>query len=582
MKSDRVLPDGLLFGVFLLAGMLALFHPTILSGFSLMQADPGDTRFNNYILEHGFQWISGNPFHASFWNPPMFYPATNTAAYSDILLGAAPPYWVFRLVGLPPDTAFQLWMLSMGILNFSVAFWVMRRELGLTAIASAGGAYLFAFAALRGNQMSHQQLLPQFLSMLAVFCLLRIFRYQRSAEGASPWRARGLIALLAASVVLQLYAGFYLGYFLCLGLSTWFGIALLFREGRSVIGGVVRRHAVTIVLSLVISLVPLTWMGYHYLEGQRHVGPRPWSEVRSMVPRTESWLDIGPGSWLYGWTRQYVSFSWVPVEGEHRLGLGLATLVITVIGLFRMSRGTWGLITLLTALVIGLVAFSYLRTIVPWWVVFKIVPGASAVRAVTRIALLLLIAFSFGLAFFLDSIRNQKIALALLLLVCLEQGITTQSYGKYVVRSEVNRLASHIPAQAGSFYYAPCFIRNGKARQWDQRSYKSQIDAIWAGLITRVPTVNGYSGNMPPEWSELYHLCIRSKSDEERIRAALERWLSTHGLDRSSVALIGNQDCCTGGIDMSNCMGKDGPSGILSDLSSERISRSSSRPGKER
>jgi hypothetical protein len=575
MKFDGIFADSLFFGMFLIAGMLALFHPTFLSGFSLMQADPGDTRFNNYILEHGFQWISGNPFHASFWNLPIFYPAPNTAAYSDILLGAAPPYWLFRLVAFPPDTAFQLWMLSMGILNFSAAFWVMRRELGLAALASAGGAYLFAFAALRGNQMGHQQLLPQFFSMLAVYCLLRIFRDQQSAEGVSPWKTRGLIALLATSVVLQLYAGFYLGYFLCLGLSTWFGVALLFREGRSVVGGVVRHHAVTIVLSLIISLVPLTWMGYHYFEVQKHVGPRPWSEVRTMVPRTESWLDIGPCSWLYGWTRQYVSFSWVPMEGEHRLGLGLATLVITVIGLFRMSRGTWGLVTLLTALVIGLVAFRYLGTITPWWVVFKIVPGASAVRAVTRIALLLLIAFSFGLAFFLDSIKNQKIALALLLLVCLEQGVTTQSYGKHVIRSEVNRLASHIPAEAGSFYYAPCFIRNGKARQWDQLSYKSQIDAMWAGLIVRVPTVNGYSGNMPPGWSELERLCIRSKSDEERIRAALDRWLKSYGVDRKSVALVGNPDCCTAGVRTSNCTGKDGSSTLLKAPSPGRMSRSS-------
>ncbi len=552
MKSDGILSNTLLFGLFLVVGLLAFFHPTILSGLSLIQTDPGDTRFNNYILEHGFRWLSGNPLHSSFWDPPIFYPAQNVAAFSDILLGAAPPYWLFRVIGLSADTAFQLWMLSMGILNFSLAYWTMRRGAGLTVLASAGGAYLFAFAAVRANQIGHQQLLPQFFSMIAVYCMLRLVSNYRSVEVADPWKTRGLIALLAASVVLQLYAGFYLGFFLCLGLSTWIGIALLFREGRSAIGAVTRQHVVTILLALTISLGSLTWMGYHYYQARKQTGSRPWSEVRTMIPKVDSWLDMGPHSWFYGWTRRYVSFSWLPVEHEHRMSLGLATLLIAGIGLLRMSGGTWGLIALLTALVIALVAFRYPWSITPWWVVFKIIPGATAIRGVTRISLLLLIAFSFGLAFFLDSIRNRKIALAILVLVCLEQGVTTPSYNKYAMRSEVSLIASHIPRASGSFYYVPCNISNGKAQKRSQ-PWKYQIDAMWAGLSAEVPTVNGYSGHAPPGWGNLYEVGIVSMSDEERIRSALEKWVTSHGLERSSVRLVGNQDCCTAGFQRSNC-----------------------------
>lgn len=581
MKSARELPDCLIFSLFLIAGTLAFFHPTILSGFDLMQADPGDTRFNNYMLEHGFRWISGNPSHSSFWDLPIFYPAKNTAAYSDILLGAAPPYWLFRAIGLLPDTAFQMWMIAMGILNFSVAYLTMRKAVGLSALASAGGAYLFAFAALRANQMSHQQLLPQFFSMLAVYCLIRIVRNERFGEAGGPWETPGLIALFLASVVFQLYAGFYLGYFLCLGLSTWVATALLFREGRATIVAIGQRHAVAIALAFAVSLVPLSWMGYHYFQCKKHVGARHWSEVRDMVPRGESWLNMGPHSRLYGWTRKYVSFSWVPMEGEHRLGLGLLTLALTAIGLFRMARGTWGLIALIAALVLGLVAFRYLWSIMPWWIVFKIVPGAEAIRAVTRISLLLLIAFGFGLAFFLDSIRNRKIALGLLVLVCLEQAVTTPSYDKQVIRSEVARLASQIPADSKGFYYTPCFIPNGTARGWDQWPFKSHIDAMWAGLVAEVPTVNGYSGNMPPGWSKLENLCIRSKTDEERLRSALDQWLQAHGMKSDSVVLVGNRDCCSMRVDTFNCrrvhrMSCPSPG----DSSGSRISRSPSLPAR--
>jgi len=555
VKQDHFVSDKLLFFIFLLAGILALFHPTVLSGLSLMQTDPGDTRFNNYILEHGFQWMSGNPSNGNFWDLPMFFPARNTAAYSDILLGAAPPYWLFRLVGFLPDTAFQLWMLAMGILNYSVAYWTMRRGVGLSALASTGGAYLFAFAALRANQMSHQQLLPQFFSMLAVYCLIMIVRNEQSPEMTSRWKPRGLIVLLFASLVLQLFAGFYLGYFLCLGLATLLGAAFFFREGRSAIGGVVRRHAAAIVLAVAIATVPLAWMGYHYVQGEKEVGSRKWSEVSIMVPRPISWINMGPESWLYGWTRPYLGVSGMPLEWEHRLGLGLVTLAITGIGLFRMSRETWGLIALLASLVIALIAFTYLWSIVPWWVIFKIAPGAGAIRAVTRISLLLLIAFSFGLAFFLDSIKNRTMALALLVLVCLEQGVTTPSYAKHAIRCDVNRLASQIPADSKGFYYAPCFISGGNVQAWDELVYKHQIDAMYASLIAGVPTVNGYSGSTPQGWSELENVLIRSKSDADRIRKALGQWLRLHGLDSSSIAVVGNQKCCKDRFHTSNCTG---------------------------
>ena len=38
-------------------GMLICFHPTILSGFKRMQADPGDTVLNHYILEHEWPMV---------------------------------------------------------------------------------------------------------------------------------------------------------------------------------------------------------------------------------------------------------------------------------------------------------------------------------------------------------------------------------------------------------------------------------------------------------------------------------------------------------------------------------------------
>jgi hypothetical protein len=137
----------------------------ILSGFDLIQTDPGDTRFNNYILEHGYCWIIGDNAHRNFWNPQIIFPATNTTAYQDIILGAAPICWLFRAFTLPYDTSFQLWMMTVCALNFFLTFLLLRRGFGLSIIASCGGAYVFAFGGIRISQLGHQQLLPQFYYM---------------------------------------------------------------------------------------------------------------------------------------------------------------------------------------------------------------------------------------------------------------------------------------------------------------------------------------------------------------------------------------------------------------------------------
>jgi len=59
--------------------------------------DLGDARFNNYILEHFYQWITQKV--PSYWSPQFFYPYPLTLAFSDNLLGSAPFYAMIRILG---------------------------------------------------------------------------------------------------------------------------------------------------------------------------------------------------------------------------------------------------------------------------------------------------------------------------------------------------------------------------------------------------------------------------------------------------------------------------------------------------
>ena len=51
-------------------GVVLAHHPMIFSGFRRIQADLGDSRLINYLLEHGYLSAQRDPEHLEFWSPP--------------------------------------------------------------------------------------------------------------------------------------------------------------------------------------------------------------------------------------------------------------------------------------------------------------------------------------------------------------------------------------------------------------------------------------------------------------------------------------------------------------------------------
>src|SRR4051812_39479388 len=91
-------------------------------GFDLSRTpgDYGDSRFINYVLEHGFKWLKGQD--PDFWQANFMYPLQNNIAISDSMAGALPLYALFRFAGINVETSYQLWWLSTCLLNFWCCF----------------------------------------------------------------------------------------------------------------------------------------------------------------------------------------------------------------------------------------------------------------------------------------------------------------------------------------------------------------------------------------------------------------------------------------------------------------------------
>ncbi|MGP0065949.1 MAG: hypothetical protein ACLQGP_20410 [Isosphaeraceae bacterium] len=311
-------------------GVFMAHHPMIGSGFRRIQIDLQDTRLIHYLLEHSYLWARRVPGHRDLWSPPFFYPAANVAAYSDLFLSLGPVYWFFRVFGLSPDLSFGLWMVSMSALNYAAGLWLFGRGLGFGMPASVAGASLVAFGAPRVNQMGHPQLLPCFYVLISVYALSRL-----AGGGPMSRRARAgywLMAVLAG--VAQLYGGAYLGWFLMLGTATATVAALALPSCRTALLGMVKRDSWMIVASAAVGVVLLQPFLAHYLPAAKEVKEQFLPTLRALHPGVWSWLDMGPGSWLWGWTAGWSPFRVLGFPQEHHLGIGLLTPILCAAGLY--------------------------------------------------------------------------------------------------------------------------------------------------------------------------------------------------------------------------------------------------------
>ncbi len=530
MKKS-VVQDSCVLAVVAAVGIFLVFHPTLMSGFQLLQTDQGDTRLNHYFLEHSYRWIRGDAFHSSLWDPPFFYPEKNVLAYADNLLGVAPVYWLFRAAGLHETGSFQVWAMLIVVLNFIAAYWFFRKGLGLGLPGSLAAAFLFAFSATRVNQLGHHQQQGHFYTPVFFLCVIRMLD-----EKISSRYFYGVAASVLAA--LQLYACFYLAWFLVLGCLTLLAFSLPFAESRTRLRRMILQHRPGVFVGIGICsmlIFPVVDRSYKVIVEAGGYYPLK----ATFQPAWQAWIYLGPNSWLYSWQAKMDLFAGMAAEHEQRLGIGLLTSLAGLVGFWwnrheRLARRLFW-----TAAALALVA-----TCPPLWrLLFWFFPGAAAIRAVPRISLLLLLVAGLGVAWFFDGLverlRGTGDATARILLIVaagavllLEQGVTTRAFDWKVPQARVQQIQARIDPDCPVFLSLPVPGEYPEGPVPGNVVY--QQDAMWASLRARVPTVNGRSGRRPPRW----RLTI---ARPDRYAADIRRWKDRWPQLEGRVCYIGHQ-----------------------------------------
>ena len=467
-------------------GIVTVFYPTLFSGFQRMQTDPGDTLLNHYFLEHFFRWVSDRDYIGRLWSPPMMYPYHEALAFSDNLFAAGPYYWVFRVFA-PADIAFQLWMVAMFVLDFAGFCWLGRR-LGAGPIVSAAAAFVFAFGMPRAAQLGHQQLLPQFYTPLALGWYWELLR-------KPTVRALGLALLFT---YLQVMAGIYLGWFFLFSLAFFLPMLLLLSDAPRkkfwvLMRSDVRAWAVVACWggAMLVSLMP-------YLRAQEVVGARNFDEVDTMLPRLSSWFLPHPGSIYASWLNPE---SGLPMVHEHWMFTGFGMWVMIAAGVWALARGNVDKLVRplvwaagLTFVAIVAVSLRFPGGCSQWATVYETVPGAGAIRAVSRIWLIAYpYALMFGLVGF-QSFVNRRVAST------VKQTAVVTSLLVFSVGEQVLFDLPHFdkrPFLEDVADIEPLLSEGCDFGYVTHPSRSFQLRAMWAGLRANVPVVNGNSGNYP-------------------------------------------------------------------------------------
>lgn len=239
---------------------------------SYTPGDFGDSRFINYVLEHGYKWLRG--VEPDFWRANFMYPLKDNIAISDSMAGSLPIYALFRFIGFDVEPSYQLWWLTCSILNFWLCFFAFKK-IGFNPLLSAIGAYVFAFGINNFNQFVHLQFNCKFFIPIAIALFYSFLKTPKQKY----------FILLVLSIVLQFYSSAYIAIFLIMFMVFFAAIYLAFKNNRQVFIAALNKRMIillTIVSVVGISLILLLALPYHSMA--RMLGYQKYESIASHLP----------------------------------------------------------------------------------------------------------------------------------------------------------------------------------------------------------------------------------------------------------------------------------------------------------
>lgn len=494
--------------------------------FKYFPGDLGDARLNIYFLEHVFQYFTGKI--TAFWDVAFMYPEKNVLAYSDNLLGSAPIYALFRLLGFDVYRSFQLWYIAVTLLNFLSAYYFLKYVFK-NNYAAILGAFVFAFSLALQSQIGHAQTFPRFPIPLA---FLMAYKFK---ENLNP----KFFFLAILLVVYQIYCGIYLGFMLAIPIGVYLLFVLLDRRVYQKPFSSVLKWAFKLILGFAINLILVVPLMLPYLERKHNPSLEHFEEIAITIPKISSYLFSINGSIL--WDVLSDANLSDPVSWEHQLFTGGLVSIGLVFGfawilafLFKIknkSTNEKNLFFLLLTSILTLILFLKIDSFTAYKAIYYL-PGFNSMRCITRIINVELIFFSIGTALLFTKVFNWLPKHRLLIFVSSFTLliIDNYTYENLALKSAVKEANSRTETLESTFAKIP----KGAIISYEPDTMKTaalnyQLDAMILSQKYGQKTLNGYTATSSSAYAGFWF------NLDEKTRV---HWLSSNNFLDSSIFVI--------------------------------------------
>ena len=270
--------------------------------------DAGDPILNAWIL----WWTTkAVPLTASWWNAPIFWPASGTLAFSEHLLGLAPIATPLIALTGNPLVGYNVALMATYLLSALGAHffaYTLTRRHDVSMVA----ALAYAFAPYRLAQLPHIQVVA---GHWVPVCLAALHRYDR--EPRTRWAG-----LAAAAWLLQALTNGYYLFFLSVLIALWFA---WFAVGRWSIARIAKMAA---CFGMAAGLLLPVVLGYRRILTGTYGFSRGFEEIRTFSADVAGLLLASEELLLWSWLH-------VIQRPESSLFPGVTIVVLAGAALYR-------------------------------------------------------------------------------------------------------------------------------------------------------------------------------------------------------------------------------------------------------
>lgn len=529
-------------GVFVIFIELIFFRNII--GNDSLIGNNGDARYIDLILEHYYGFLNGRE---KFTDLICFYPVENTISYSDMLLALAIPFCIFRFMGMSMFMANKLGLILIHTIGTISTVSLFNKKLKLNPFATAIGTIIFCYANSLSVKSWHNQMFAVCLVPVILLLLWNFFENINKSTKKRVLNGLGAITMLA----LVFYTSFYNAYYF---LIYTFFIIVIYMITLSVKKVPVIKPVVTFIKLHIIEFISYIVYGLGimmpfliiYLPTLQSSGGWDWKPVQSMLPTWRDFFNVSPFNIVYG---AFMQGNFFKLEGyyagELRTGFPLITFFLFVISslwlYFKYGKNKYskknsyiellffaGAIAVFCCFLIMLKVHGYSI----WYLIYKYVPGASGLRAVSRFNMFLTLPIAIISAFFVDKmiplLKLPKVKKIIMLIgICgwliLENTLSVGVRSLWTISeaSKITENTSAPPVDCKVMY----IIDSGSKKQFsNDKDY--QLAAWEIANKYNIVTINGHSGQFPSDWSNKmspYH-------GDDAYAKSIDEWISKYNL----------------------------------------------------